>query len=310
MRLVAENLSVDYGDGEVLSKVSFSLSDGEILCLLGRNGAGKSTLVSCLLGALEPSEGRVELVDHGEVVGVELPRQFMSAAAQELSLYPGLTVRQNLVFFSQFCVAPRTDIDGRIIEVAQYFAIEKLLDQRVGRLSIGQQRLVNTCVAFLQTRPFIVLDEPTAGLDVDSRDRMIQYVKKCASEGAGVVYSTHYMQEVENMDAKVLLLHEGSVLAYESVSALKLLVPQSFEIKFSHEADASKLVDMIDTKIGRVTGTQFGSWITGIQSIPQVIELCNLVNEMDIRVEDVRSTQSGLEGVFRELTGEKYSVDA
>ncbi|MFF3804100.1 ABC transporter ATP-binding protein [Streptomyces sp. NPDC002032] len=209
-----------YGAATALDGVAFDIAEGEITGLLGHNGAGKTTLMSLVAGLLRPDGGAIE------VLGVPLERdprrarRLLGLAPQELGVYPPLTVRQNLRFFAELAGLRGTALRRRTEEVAEPLGLTGLLERRVAHLSGGEQRRVHTAMALLHRPRLLLLDEPTAGVDVETRARLIDFVRQLAAEGTAVCYSTHYLAEVEALDASVAVLDHGRLLARGTLAEL------------------------------------------------------------------------------------------
>ncbi|MFD9672337.1 ABC transporter ATP-binding protein [Streptomyces sp. NPDC059981] len=209
-----------YGAATALDGVALDIAEGEITGLLGHNGAGKTTLMSLVAGLLRPDGGAIE------VLGVPLERdprrarRLLGLAPQELGVYPPLTVRQNLRFFAELAGLRGAALRRRTEEVAEPLGLTGLLERRVAHLSGGEQRRVHTAMALLHRPRLLLLDEPTAGVDVETRARLIDFVRQLAAEGAAVCYSTHYLAEVEALDASVAVLDHGRLLARGTLAEL------------------------------------------------------------------------------------------
>jgi ABC-2 type transport system ATP-binding protein len=209
-----------YGPRRALDRVSLTVGGGEVLGLLGPNGAGKSTLVSIIAGLLPPDAGGV-LVD-----GIDVARDPTSAASriglcsQDTSLYEVLTVRENLAFFAELVGLRRRARATRIDELTGTFQLGPLLDRAAFQLSGGERRRLHTAIAFVHRPPVLLLDEATVGADVETRAALLETVRAAANDGAAVLYSTHYLPEVETLGATVGILVDGRVIATGHLDAL------------------------------------------------------------------------------------------
>ena len=218
--LHVQGLRKAYGDVIALRGVDVDVARGEITCLLGPNGAGKTTLVSIVAGLRRPDAGVVE-VDGLDATSrsVEV-RQRIGLAPQDLGLYPVVSVRRNLQLFGRLAGLRPRELATRIDEVAAALRITDLLDRQGGTLSGGQKRRVHTAIALLHRPPLLLLDEATTGADVETRQHILDLVRQLTAEGSAVLYSTHYLQEVEDLGASVALLDAGTVIARGSVDRL------------------------------------------------------------------------------------------
>jgi ABC-2 type transport system ATP-binding protein len=209
-----------YGEVVALQGVDLDVARGEIVSLLGPNGAGKTTLVSIVAGLRKADAGVVEV----DGINARKPsadvRRRIGLAPQDLGLYPVVSVRNNFLLFGRLAGMTEKEIRGRIDEVAGALGITDLLDRLGGKLSGGQKRRVHTAIALLHRPQLLLLDEATAGADVETRGQILDLVRKLAADGSAVLYSTHYLTEVEQLGANVVLLDEGMVIARGGVHDL------------------------------------------------------------------------------------------
>jgi ABC-2 type transport system ATP-binding protein len=209
--LEVNGLYKSYGAHEVLGGVDLAVSAGQVLALLGPNGAGKTTLVSVAAGLCLPDRGQAR------VAGSDVQRQRRKALAhlgfapQDTGVYPTLTVKQNLEFFSRLNGVRSRKVPGRVAEVAEALGLTLLLGQRAGQLSGGQRRRLHTALAIVHGPDVLLLDEPTVGADVAARAGLLGVVRELAAGGAAVLYTTHYLAEVEQLGADVAILDQGRI---------------------------------------------------------------------------------------------------
>jgi ABC-2 type transport system ATP-binding protein len=209
-----------YGAVEALRGVDLEVTAGEICALVGPNGAGKTSLVSIVAGLRRPDEGEVEVggldvTKHRQEVG-----RLLGLAPQELAIYPTIKVRENLVLYGELAGLRGAALRRRVDETAEALGITDLLGRRGQALSGGQKRRLHTAMALIHRTPLLLLDEPTVGADIESRQQLLELVRTLAAEGAAVCYSTHYLPEVEVLDATVAVLDRGRVLARGTLAGL------------------------------------------------------------------------------------------
>ncbi len=204
-----------YGEHRALDGVDLAIGAGEVAAVLGPNGAGKSTLVGVASGALGADAGSVAVGPDGVDPrgGAGANRRLVGVAPQEIGVYPGLTVAENLRAFGELTgLAPKA-ARARAAELAGPLLLDDLLDRRAGVLSGGQQRRLHAAIALVHRPPVVLLDEPTAGADPQTRSALLAVVAAVAAEGTAVLYTTHYLPEVEELGAHVHLLDRGRIIA-------------------------------------------------------------------------------------------------
>jgi ABC-2 type transport system ATP-binding protein len=209
-----------YGDVVALQGVDLDVARGQIVCLLGPNGAGKTTLVSIVAGLRRADDGIVEVDGLDARRSSAQIRRRIGLAPQDLGIYPVVSVRNNFLLFGRLAGLGPRELRARIDEVAEALDITDLLDRVGGSLSGGQKRRVHTAIALLHRPDLLLLDEATTGADVETRGHILELVRRLAADGSAVLYSTHYLQEVETLGASVTLLDGGQVIARGPVGDL------------------------------------------------------------------------------------------
>ncbi|MEU6749063.1 ABC transporter ATP-binding protein [Spirillospora sp. NPDC046719] len=209
-----------YGEVSALCGVDLTVSAGEIISLLGPNGAGKTTLVSIIAGLRRADEGSVRICGVNVADRPEKAREFLGLAPQELGIVPVVTVRENLRFAGELHGLRRRALSTRVDEVAEQLLLVPLLDRMGRSLSGGEMRRLHTAMALLHRPPLLLLDEPTAAADVQTRRRILDLVRQAAADGAAVLYSTHYLNEIESLDSTVAILDRGHIIANDPPSKI------------------------------------------------------------------------------------------
>ena len=208
-----------FGDTVAVAGLSLEVKAGEVFGLLGPNGAGKSTTVSIAVGMIAPDDGQVLVGGKGEPSDPEIRRR-IGVAPQELSLYSELSAQENLRFFGALYGLSRRALEERANEVLRSVGLEDRRADRVGGFSGGMKRRLNIATALMHEPELLFLDEPTAGVDPQSRNAILDLVEKLSDQGTTVVYTTHYMEEAERVCGRVAIVDKGKVLAVDTVDQL------------------------------------------------------------------------------------------
>jgi ABC-2 type transport system ATP-binding protein len=211
--LRASGLEKSYGDVRALDGVDLTVESGQIVALLGRNGAGKTTLLSVVAGLLAADGGQVEIGGVDAIADRDAAAKLVGIAPQETGIYPVLSVAENLEFFGDLAGVPRSERRARAEAVAATMGLTDLLGRKGNQLSGGEARRLHTACALVHRPALLMLDEPTVGADVGTRQQLIEAVRSLAAEGAAVVYTTHYLPEVEALDADIVIIDNGRILA-------------------------------------------------------------------------------------------------
>jgi ABC-2 type transport system ATP-binding protein len=217
--LRVDALTKRYGKREALAEVSFDVREGEVFGLLGLNGAGKTTLLSILATEQSPSNGDALVLGHSIRNEQQEVRQLIGLAPQEIALYPMLTGIENLRFFGRIYGLRGMQV-SRVEHLLQFVGLQERGNDRVTTYSIGIRRRLNLAVALVHRPKLILLDEPTAGVDPQSREDILHLVRRLRDEGNAVLYTTHHMDEAEALCDRLCILNRGRVVAVGTFDTL------------------------------------------------------------------------------------------
>lgn len=288
-----------YGPIKALNGVDIDVDRGEIVALLGQNGAGKSTLVSVIAGLCKPDQGSVWLNGIDASAHPNLARTQLGLAPQETGVFPILSVRDNLCFFGELGGLRKRDLKRRIDEVAGAFSLDDLLDRRAQDLSGGEVRRLHTAMIVLHRPPLLLLDEVTAGVDVQTRNQLLDLIGLLADQGSAVVYSTHYLHEIETLGVhRVAILHKGRVVANGSIPHLIGAFGGAF-VELSFEM----LPDGRDLPAGTVVVAENVLRVPADDS--PAVTAADLVGKLDqsgAALREIKLLQPSLESVFLSIT--------
>ena len=209
----AEDLRKRYGDRTALDGVSFSVNAGEIVGLLGPNGAGKTTTLSILSGVIDPDSGRASIATHSLATEPRVARRSLGLVPQSLALYPTLTALENLMFWGRIQGMAARDALKRARELLEEVGLDDRADDEVEDFSGGMMRRLNIACGMIHSPAAIMLDEPTVGVDPQSRGRIFAVVERAAQAGGAILYSTHYMEEAERLCNRIVLIDHGNIVA-------------------------------------------------------------------------------------------------
>jgi ABC-2 type transport system ATP-binding protein len=246
-----------YGERMALAGVDLTVSPGQIVALLGPNGAGKTTLAAIAAGVLEPTRGTVRVCGDG---GRRRGRR-VGFAPQDVGVYPTLTVRENLRAFGELAGLEAGHARARARELLVPLQLDALADRTAAELSGGEQRRLHTAVALVAGAPLVLLDEPTAGADAATRTAILGVVRALAAAGAAVLYTTHYLPEVERLDAHVAVLERGRLIASAPLAELIAAHAQAaLEVEFDDPGDRLVVaVDEPERELARLLGELDGT---------------------------------------------------
>jgi ABC-2 type transport system ATP-binding protein len=252
--LRAQGLVKRYGGRLALDGFDLEVLPGEIVGLIGHNGAGKSTFVEVVTGLVRPDAGTVRVGGVDVLHDRRAARALTGVAPQELSLYVSATVRDNLRLFAALAGLRRRARQQAIEQVAEELQLTGLLGQRVGVLSGGQQRRTQAAAALVGRPPLLLLDEPTAGADPETRAALLQAVRARAADGAAVLYTTHYLPELADLGATIAVARSGRVIARGDQDTLITGLPGELRLRLGDTAGPGCLPGSIASRAEIVDG--------------------------------------------------------
>lgn len=301
--LTCTGLRKTYGDLVAVADVAFGVAEGETYGLLGPNGAGKTTTISMIVGLLRADAGAIELDGEAMHPGAREVKARVGYVPQEIALYPDLTGRENLAFFAR--LHGLADARSRIDEVLAVTGLADRADDRADEYSGGMQRRLNIGIALLHRPRLLVLDEPTVGVDPQSRDAILAAVEDLAGTGVSVLYTTHYMEEAERLCDRVGIIDHGELVVEGTRRELVGLVGQRDSVALTIQGDAAGVATALGAQPGVVAATSGGGAVElqVADAGERLPELLAVVTAQDATVTGVQVTEPDLESVFLHVTG-------
>ena len=208
-------LSKKYKDAEMYSLNDFTLSiyEGQIFGLLGPNGAGKTTLISMLCGLVKPTSGSFSIDDLTYAKNANEIKKIIGVVPQEYALYPTLTARENLMYFGSMYGLKGENLKEKVIESLDFLGLLKFADKRIETFSGGMKRRINLIAGILHNPKVLFLDEPTVGVDVQSKNAIIDYLKKLNKNGTTIIYTSHHLSEAQDFCTDIAIVDRGKIYA-------------------------------------------------------------------------------------------------
>jgi ABC-2 type transport system ATP-binding protein len=289
-----------YGAQTALEHVSLEVRAGEIVGLLGPNGAGKTTLVSIVAGLRRPDAGSVRVGGIDVLRTPQRARELIGLAPQDTGVYPTLTVYDNLRFFAGLAGVRAREVRGRIDAVASALLLDALMHRRASELSGGERRRLHTAIALVHHPPLVLLDEPTTGADVQTRGQVLGLVRALADEGSAVVYSTHYLHEIEELQAHIAFIDRGRIVARgELADLVRRYGSSALELTFHRDVPPE----------ARVSGAIVNGSSVAIPTDNPAHTAGQLLPRLGPHASELRAIEivrPSLESVFLTVTGRRY----
>ena len=302
--VVLRDLRRHYEGREALTGISLGIREGEIFGLLGPNGAGKTTMLSIISTRIRPTGGDVWVFGRHVVDDVHAVRRLLNVAPQEEALYPALTGEENLRFFAKLYDVSRAELGARVAAALEAVALTARKSDRVSTYSGGMRRRLNLGCALVTAPRVLLLDEPTVGVDPQSRQYIFDAIRGLRADGMTVVYTTHHLEEAENLCDRIAILDEGRVVALGTLPELLALshAKEVIDLRLAQPPGSVAAVEALDGVHGvEVVGAEvriFTTWAAGVMT-----RLCGTPPLLDQPIVQLRVSPVTLHDVFIELTG-------
>ncbi|NPA72822.1 MAG: ABC transporter ATP-binding protein [Gammaproteobacteria bacterium] len=298
-----QHVKKQYGELEALKGISFEVEEGSFFGLLGPNGAGKSTLISTMAGLVTPSSGQVKVHGFDVIDDYRETRRILGLVPQELISDPFFSIRELLVLQSGYFGLRGAVQSAWIDELLERLALADKANENTNALSGGMKRRVLIAMALVHKPKVLVLDEPTAGVDVDLRRTLWEFTKELHQQGHTIILTTHYLEEAEGLCEKVAIMQKGEVKALDTTATL--LSRHNYRyLRVSLSEPAQSLIKPLQS---RLVEKEPNGLVFKLEKTASMSELLSWLHESRLKVTDVSSRDVSLEEVFLDLTGEGKS---
>lgn len=288
--------------------VSFAIRQGEIFSMLGPNGAGKSTTISMLSGLLTPTGGDAVIDGHSIRENGKAVKQVIGVVPQEIALYDTITARENLVFWGKMYGLSGVKLKERVTTVLEIAGLTDRADEKVETFSGGMKRRINIAVGLLHNPKVLYMDEPTVGIDPQSRRRILDTVKELNAQGLTVLYTTHYMEEAEELSDRIGIIDHGKLIVVGTQEELTATIGQYDTVRLDIGETAERNGTLV-TDLARLDGVhqvdgESESVIVQAKEANAVLpHILQTVAEHGRSIRRLEIQEPNLEAVFLHLTG-------
>ena len=293
-----EQIHKQFGSLNALNGIDLTIEQGEFFALLGPNGAGKSTLINLIAGLLKPSSGKISVMGHDVVNDYQAARMALGVVPQELVFDPFFNVREMLRFQAGYFGRGREN-DAWVDEVIESLDLTDKAHTNMRKLSGGMKRRALIAQALAHKPPVIVLDEPTAGVDVELRQVLWSFIKRLNAEGHTIILTTHYLEEAEALCERVAMMKDGKIVALDSTANLLAnLAGKNLRLKLGKAPLPTVLLPLL--KSG-----ENGVYTLALSELNQVEFVLGELRKANVAIEDMQLFEADLEDVFMSLVGKK-----
>ncbi len=303
--LEIKDIHKNYGDQAAVDGIDLKIQSGQIYGVLGPNGAGKSTLIGMICGLIKKNSG--EVVYEEQTNNIRKWKENIGIVPQDFALYLDLTAEENISFFCSLYGFKGEELKARTARTLEFVGLTDVKKKRASQFSGGMKRRLNIGCAIAHSPKLIIMDEPTVGIDPQSRNHILESVLKLRDEGATIIYTSHYMQEVDDICDRIAIVDKGRVIAEGTSSELKNLV----EGKNIFNITVAKRVNGLEEKISAIPGVEKITFsdneykISTSKSSNLIGNLVMVISENGGDIKNIASESPSLETVFLALTGKK-----
>jgi ABC-2 type transport system ATP-binding protein len=294
-----------FGELEAVRGVSFTIAEGETYGLLGPNGAGKTTTISMVCGLMEPDSGEVSIAGRPLTTRSVAAKSAIGYVPQELAIYPDLSARENLRFFARLYGLAPDHATARVNEVLEVIGLTERASEQTKNFSGGMQRRLNIGIGLLHRPRLLILDEPTVGVDPQSRNAILESVERLSGEGMAVLYTTHYMEEAERLCDRIGIVDLGELKAEGTRAELVALVGEHDRVSLegAGNLDAAAQAAQGLAQVRAASVQDGGIQLIVDQARSVLPELLRVTADAGAAVSSVEVNEPDLEAVFLHLTG-------
>lgn len=301
--LQIKKVTKEYDNNVAVDGIDLTIKQGEIFGILGPNGAGKSTLISMICGIIKKTDG--EIIYEEKTSKVRQWKENIGIVPQDFALYWDLTAEENIRFFCSLYGFKGEELKRRTAKTLEFVGLTDVKDKKASTFSGGMKRRLNIGCAISHSPKLIIMDEPTVGIDPQSRNHILESVLKLRDEGATIIYTSHYMQEVDDICDRIAIVDKGNLIAEGTSDELKNLVGDKNIYKMVLE----KKIKGIEDKLCELTGVEKVVFkddeyrIATLKSNNLITKIIEVVSENNGEIINISNEKPTLENVFLALTG-------
>ena len=303
-----EQVIKKFGDVTAVDKVSLEIEEGEIFGLLGPNGAGKSTAINMITGLLTIDKGSISIYGKDVRKDKMTTKSYVGIVPQDIAIYEDLTSLENVKFFASLYGLRGKMLEEAALEALEFTGLSEKKNQFPKNFSGGMKRRLNIACAIAHKPKLIIMDEPTVGIDPQSRNHILQSVKKLNEMGSTIIYTSHYMEEVEEICTRIAIMDHGKVIALGTCPELENMINDRGVVVVTINEPASKVDENSLREIPGVENVDIGENTVKITSAKEVTNLDKIIQyfiKNRFTIKSVESKTPDLETVFLSLTGRK-----
>lgn len=299
------DLHKDFGEVYAVKGVNFEIWRGEVFSLLGPNGAGKSTTISMISGLLKPTQGDAFILGNSITQDPQAAKAAIGVVPQEIALYEDLSAKENLMFWGKMYNLRGWALKKRVDQILETIGLTDRQKGRVEKFSGGMKRRLNIGIALLHEPDIVIMDEPTVGIDPQSRRKILDSVMELNKQGMTVLYTTHYMEEAQELSDHIAIMDHGEIITSGTHAELVKIVSELDRIELAINTESSRVIDSWRSIPGveNITAENGQLHLLVDDSNLVLPQLFEAAAEANTRITSVEIQEPNLETVFLHLTG-------
>lgn len=305
MIITIQKLDFQYpgATNKVLNSIDLSIAKRSLFGLIGPNGAGKTTLISLLTGLLKPTGGTIVIDGHDLSQSLSQAKRLISYVPQDYAFYPNLTAIENLKFFAGVQKIDSSSMQSRINYCLDFCQLHNVANQRAAQFSGGLKRRLNIAIGLLQNSSILIFDEPTVGIDPQSRAFILQQINELKSEGKTIIYTSHYMEEVEQLCDCLAIIDHGELLKQGTLPELQQEQKQQLFVEVEDDLD-DLMIDRLKSRY-ELSVSHRKIVFHNIETMTAYSQVMSLIEELGLTVNRISYDKRNLEQLFLELTSKQ-----
>ncbi len=304
--LEVSNLAKNYDNVQALKEISFSINENEFYGLLGPNGAGKTTTINIISTILQPDVGYVKINGFDLKKDPLNCKKMIGVIPQEIALYNELSAYENLLFWGGLYKLSANVLKTKIDETLNLMGLTKRKNDKIKTYSGGMKRRINIASALLHSPKILLMDEPTVGIDPQSRNLIFEVLEELHKEGMTIVYTTHYMEEAERLCDRIGIIDHGEIIAEGTLDELRNTTNANESIVIHFEVSINDKAELLKKSFGNIININENSiTISSKNSGKELPQILTQINQMRLKVHQVEINKVNLETMFLNLTGRK-----
>lgn len=304
--LEISHLSKSFDSLKAVDDISLEIHKGEIFGFLGPNGAGKTTTISIIAGLLKPDSGRIIIDSFDLEANLRKIKKIMGVVPQDMAFYEELTAKENLYFWGKLQGVGRKTLEERIKFYLEKTGLVGRENEPLKKYSGGMKRRINLIIGLIHQPKLLLLDEPTIGIDVQTRLNIYEIINETSSQGTTILYTTHNLQEAEELCHRIAIMDQGKILAVGTLDELIKIVEEKDIVLISGDFSADQAQTILSSfKDAAIISLEEGKAILSLEASKKMPHILEQFFKQNISIDDVAIKQPNLESVFLKLTGKE-----